>query len=91
MTSTATTTVARRNLTEKRREEIAEAAGRIAEADGLAKLTAKRVAESVGVYPGLVNHYFRSADDLSAALFAAERRSGPAAAAQAHVLYAAHR
>lgn len=38
---------------------------------GLARLTAKRVADAVGVYPGLVNHYFRSADDLAAAAFAA--------------------
>jgi len=61
---------------DKRRDEIAEAAGKIAGAEGLAHLTAKRVAEAVGVYPGLVNHYFRSADDLVAAAFAAatERR-----------------
>ena len=61
---------------EARKGEIAEAAGRVATADGLAQLTAKRVAEAVGVYPGLVNHYFRSADELVAAGFAAatERR-----------------
>lgn len=52
-------------------DEIAEAAGRIAIADGLTHVTAKRVADAVGVYPGLVNHYFRSADDLVAAAFAA--------------------
>ncbi|KAA0120110.1 TetR/AcrR family transcriptional regulator [Mycolicibacterium sp. P9-22] len=76
MTATANPSRARRKPPEKRRDEIAAAAGRIAIANGLAQLTAKRVADSVGVYPGLVNHYFRSSDDLAAAGFASatERR-----------------
>jgi AcrR family transcriptional regulator len=76
MASTATSSGPRRKSPEVRKGEIAEAAGQVATADGLAQLTAKRVAEAVGVYPGLVNHYFRSADELVAAGFAAatERR-----------------
>jgi len=70
MTDTAAAP-ARRKTAETRRSEIAEAAGAIAIADGLAKLTAKRVAETVGVYPGLVTHYFRTADELAAAGLAA--------------------
>jgi len=69
--STATSPRPRRKPPEVRRGEIADAAGQVATADGLAQLTAKRVAEAVGVYPGLVNHYFRSADELVAAGFAA--------------------
>jgi AcrR family transcriptional regulator len=76
MASATTSSSSRRKSPDVRRGEIAEAAGRVAIADGLAQLTAKRVAEAVGVYPGLVNHYFRSADELVAAGFAAatERR-----------------
>lgn len=70
MTSGATASRPRRRPPEKRRDEIAEAAGRIAATDGLTQVTAKRVAVAVGVYPGLVNHYFRTADDLIAAAFA---------------------
>src|SRR5688572_6821666 len=71
MAATANASRPRRKPPEKRRDEIAAAAGRIAVTNGLAQLTAKRVADSVGVYPGLVNHYFRSSDDLAAAGFAA--------------------
>lgn len=76
MASATTSSSPRRKSPDARRGEIAEAAGRVATADGLVQLTAKRVAEAVGVYPGLVNHYFRSADELVAAGFAAatERR-----------------
>ena len=55
----------------ERREEIV--------AEGLERLTLRRVAEELGVVPGLVNHYFPVADDLVAAGFgfaaAAERES----------------
>ncbi|OBC12449.1 hypothetical protein A5784_33215 [Mycobacterium sp. 852013-50091_SCH5140682] len=76
MSVTAAASRPRRKPPEKRRGEIAEAAGQIAQELGLAQVTAKRVAEEVGVYPGLVSHYFRSADELVAAAFAAvnERR-----------------
>jgi AcrR family transcriptional regulator len=61
--------VARRKPPKERRAEIIEAAAAIALADGLERVTARRVAEALGVFPGLVNHYFRSADDLVAAAF----------------------
>ena len=61
---------ARRKRPEKRRAEIIETAATIAVAEGLEKVTARRVADVLGVVPGLVNHYFRSADDLVAAAFA---------------------
>ena len=61
---------ARRKPPEERRAEIIEAAASIALADGLDRVTARRVAEALGVFPGLINHYFRSADDLVAAAFA---------------------
>ncbi|MDV3125968.1 TetR family transcriptional regulator C-terminal domain-containing protein [Mycobacterium sp. 21AC1] len=75
MTSTGTASGPRRKPPQMRRDEIAAAAGRIAIAEGLVQVTAKRVAEAVGVYPGLVNHYFRSADELVAAGFAAAAES----------------
>jgi len=63
----------------ERREEIVAAAARLAVAEGLERLTLRRVAEELGVVPGLVNHYFPVADDLVAAGFgfaaAAERES----------------
>ena len=63
----------------ERREEIIAAASRLAVAEGLERLTLRRVAEELGVVPGLVNHYFSVADDLVAAGFgfaaAAERES----------------
>jgi AcrR family transcriptional regulator len=72
MSATATGAPARRRKPpEKRRGELAAAAGRIAVADGLAHVTAKRVAAAVGVSPGLITHYFPTADDLAAAAFAA--------------------
>jgi AcrR family transcriptional regulator len=61
---------ARRKPPEARRAEIIQAAASIALTDGLDKVTARRVAEALGVFPGLVNHYFRSVDELVAAAFA---------------------
>lgn len=60
---------ARRKPPAERRAEIIGTAAGIALAEGLEKVTARRVAEALGVFPGLVNHYFRSADDLVAAAF----------------------
>lgn len=60
----------RRKPPAERRDEIARAAGHIAGGEGLVQVTAKRVADVVGVYPGLVTHYFKSADELVAAAFA---------------------
>jgi len=63
----------------ERREEIVAAASRLAVAEGLERLTLRRVAEELGIVPGLVNHYFPVADDLVAAAFgyaAAAERDG---------------
>src|SRR5947209_8542879 len=59
----------RRKLPEERRTEIIETASAIARSEGLDKVTARHVADALGVFPGLINHYFRSADDLVAAAF----------------------
>src|SRR5580693_297569 len=61
---------ARRKPATERRAEITETAASIAVSEGLDKLTAKRVAETLGVFPGLVTHYFATADELVAAAFA---------------------
>ena len=63
--------------------EIVDAASAIAVSDGLERVTAKRVAEALGVYPGLVNHYFPSVDELVAAAF------GTAASGRARGRYSA--
>ncbi|MGW4387766.1 TetR/AcrR family transcriptional regulator [Streptomyces sp. NPDC004685] len=68
MTSTSRT--GRRRLPAgERRAEILRAASEIAVSEGLDKLTAKRVAQAVGVVPGLVDYHFKSADELVAAAF----------------------
>jgi AcrR family transcriptional regulator len=48
-----------------------QAASVLALAEGLESLTLRRVADALGVVPGLVNHYFRSVEDLVAEAFAA--------------------
>jgi AcrR family transcriptional regulator len=47
---------------------MTEAAAAIAIRDGLEKVTAKAVAAAIGVFPGLISHYF-TADQLVAAAF----------------------
>lgn len=49
-----------------RRAEIVAAAGAIALAEGLECVTLRRVADDLAVRPGLISHYFPSADDLVA-------------------------
>jgi AcrR family transcriptional regulator len=70
----------------QRRDEIVAAACQIALEEGLQSVTLRRVAELVGIMPGLVNHYFPIADDLAAIAFAvaaeAERDTVFAAAPQ---------
>jgi AcrR family transcriptional regulator len=61
---------ARRKSPEERRAEIVAAAAAIALDEGLEKVTAKRVAHALGVFPGLVTHYFPTADELVTAAFA---------------------
>ncbi len=75
--------VKKRKPPAERRLEIVAAAARIAVAEGLESLTLRRVAEELGVVPGLVNHYFPVAEDLAAAAF------GHAAAAERDGLFAA--
>ncbi|MDT7675852.1 MAG: hypothetical protein QOD82_3754, partial [Pseudonocardiales bacterium] len=41
-------------------------AAELALANGLEALTLRRVAEALGVFPGLVNHYFPAVDELVA-------------------------
>ncbi len=66
----------RRKTAQDRRAEIVAAAGALALDEGLESLTLRRVAEALGVVPGLVNHYFPAVDDLVAVAF------GTAAAAE---------
>jgi AcrR family transcriptional regulator len=61
---------ARRKPTEERRAEIVAAACEIALADGLDCLTLRRIADALGVFPGLVSHYFPSVEYLVAEAFA---------------------
>ena len=76
----------RRKDPTERRAEIVSAASHIAVAEGLERVTAKRVAEELGVVPGLVNHYFSSVDDLVAVAFgfAAQRERAEIYALAAH-------
>jgi AcrR family transcriptional regulator len=78
---------ARRKPASQRLAEITESAAAIAVSEGLDKVTAKHVAETLGVFPGLVTHYFATADELVAAAFAhaaaAEREEIFCQAAQA--------
>jgi AcrR family transcriptional regulator len=60
---------ARRKPTEQRRAEIVAAAREIALTDGLDSVTSRRIADALGVFPGLVSHYFSSMDDLVAEAF----------------------
>ncbi|MFF8609651.1 TetR/AcrR family transcriptional regulator [Streptomyces sp. NPDC015346] len=58
-----------RKLPEERRAEIVETAARIALAEGLEVITLRRVAEELGVRPGLISHYFPVADNLVSEAF----------------------
>lgn len=53
----------------QRRAEIVAAAARIGIEEGLERITLRRVAEAVGVRPGLINHYFPEAETLVANAF----------------------
>ena len=63
-----------------RRAEIVAAAGTIALAEGLESVTLRRVADDLAVRPGLISHYFPSADDLVAEAY------GSAAGAELDIL-----
>lgn len=62
-------TKARRLSPEERRREILEAGAAIALTEGLGRVTARSVAETIGVRAGLVTHYFPTVDQLLAAIF----------------------
>ncbi|MFG2931531.1 TetR family transcriptional regulator C-terminal domain-containing protein [Streptomyces achromogenes] len=52
-----------------RRAEIVAAAAAVALAEGLECVTLRRIAEELAVRPGLISHYFPSAEDLVAEAF----------------------
>ncbi|MFH8341866.1 TetR/AcrR family transcriptional regulator [Streptomyces sp. AM6-12] len=52
-----------------RRAEIVDTAAAIALAEGLECITLRRVAEELAVRPGLISHYFPSAEELVAEAF----------------------
>ncbi|WP_217144503.1 TetR/AcrR family transcriptional regulator [Streptomyces sp. AC627_RSS907] len=58
-----------RKSPEQRRAEIVETAARIALEEGLELITLRRVAEELGVRPGLISHYFPVADHLVSEAF----------------------
>lgn len=60
---------AKRKLPAERRGELLAKAVEISQAEGLSAVTLRRVATDLGVTPGLVSHYFSSADQLIAAAF----------------------
>lgn len=60
---------ARRKLPAERRGELLARAVEISGAEGLSAVTLRRVAADLGVTPGLVSHYFSSAELLIAAAF----------------------
>lgn len=59
-----------RKSPEARRAEIVEAAARVALAEGLECVTLRHIADELAVRPGLISHYFPSAEDLVAEAFA---------------------
>lgn len=72
MLSVMTRSAARRRTRkppEERRAEILTTASALASEEGLESLTLRRVADELGVYPGLVSHYFQTVDELVVAAF----------------------
>ncbi|MFF2927847.1 TetR/AcrR family transcriptional regulator [Streptomyces celluloflavus] len=53
----------------ERRAEIVRTAAAIALAEGLERITLRRIADELGVRPGLIGHYFPAADDLVSEAF----------------------
>jgi AcrR family transcriptional regulator len=60
---------AKRKMPAERRGELLAKAVEISQAEGLSAVTLRRVATDLGVTPGLVSHYFSSAEQLIAAAF----------------------
>lgn len=55
-----------RKSPDARRAEIVAAAATVALAEGLECITLRRIADELGVRPGLISHYFPAVDDLVA-------------------------
>jgi AcrR family transcriptional regulator len=66
---TVETRDAKRKLPAERHGELLAKAVEISQAEGLSAVTLRRVGAELGVTPGLVSHYFSSADQLIAAAF----------------------
>ncbi|WP_436521315.1 TetR/AcrR family transcriptional regulator [Actinoplanes sp. HUAS TT8] len=64
-----------RKTAEDRRAEIVRAAGTVALAEGLESITLRRIADELGVRPGLISHYFPVAEELVAEAFGATASS----------------
>jgi AcrR family transcriptional regulator len=60
---------AKRKLPAERHGELLAKAVEISQAEGLSAVTLRRVAADLGVTPGLVSHYFSSAEQLITAAF----------------------
>jgi AcrR family transcriptional regulator len=60
---------AKRKLPAERRGELLAKAVEIGKAEGLSAVVLRRIAAALGVTPGLVSHYFSSAEQLVAAAF----------------------
>ncbi|MEU0490361.1 TetR family transcriptional regulator C-terminal domain-containing protein [Nocardiopsis sp. NPDC006139] len=58
-----------RKAPEERRDEIVAAAARTGLVEGLERITLRRVADDLGVRPGLVGHYFPVVEELVAEAF----------------------
>ena len=80
----APTRDAKRKLPAERRDELLAKAVEISAAEGLSSVTLRKVATELGVTPGLVSHYFSSAEQLIIAAFRAAA-TADLAAAQARV------
>ncbi|WP_163804655.1 TetR/AcrR family transcriptional regulator [Mycolicibacterium anyangense] len=62
---------AKRKMPTERHDELLRQAVQISRTDGLGAVTLRKVATDLGVTPGLVSHYFSSAEQLITAVFRA--------------------
>lgn len=60
---------AKRKMPSERHDELLRQAVQISRTDGLGAVTLRKVATDLGVTPGLVSHYFSSAEQLITAAF----------------------
>jgi AcrR family transcriptional regulator len=79
---------AKRKMPAERHGELLQKAVEISAAEGLAAVTLRKVAAALGVTPGLVSHYFSSAEQLITAAFR-EAATADLAEARARVAAAA--